>query len=139
MNAALADLQAPPNGAPMTDWEEDTTMKLGTMALLLITLVLAGPAKGGQVVEDGKLFHHQCNDRNPVNAGYCMGFITGIAEVIADRGACFTDGTTMGQITLFVRTWVARRPHLHRYSANSLVVASLKEGFPCPEQPKLAM
>jgi hypothetical protein len=123
----------------MKERMEDTAMKTGTIALFFIALVFAGPAQGEQPKEDGKLFHHQCNDRDPVNVGYCMGFITGIAEVIADRGACFKDGTTMGQITLFVRTWLARRPHLHRYSANSLVVASLKEGFPCPEQPKLAM
>ena len=109
-------------------------MKTGTIALLFITLVLAGPVKGEQPVEDGKLFTQQCNDPDPVNVGFCFGYIMGIADIIADREACFQKGATMGQISMFVRTWLVRRPYLHRYSANSLIVASLKEGYPCPRR-----
>ena len=109
-------------------------MKTRTIALFFIALVFAGPAQGEQPIEDGKLFFHQCTDPNPVNVGFCLGYITGIADVIADRDACFQKGTTMAQISTFVRIWLARRPHLHRYSANSLIVASLKDGFPCPRR-----
>ena len=109
-------------------------MKTGMIALVFLMLVTAGPTNGEQVIEDGKLFSQQCNDPNPVNVGFCFGYIMGIADIIADREACFPKGATMDQISMFVRTWLVRRPHLHRYSANSLIVASLKEGYPCPRR-----
>ena len=31
------------------------------------------------------MFSQQCNDPNPVNAGFCFGYIMGIADIIADR------------------------------------------------------
>ena len=84
-------------------------MKTGTIALLFLALVFAGPARGEQALEDGKLFSQQCSDPNPVNVGFCFGYIMGIADVIADRDACFKKDTSLEQITMFVRTWIARR------------------------------
>lgn len=109
-------------------------MRMRWMVLVLLTVVSAFPARGEQAMEDGKQIVKQCDDRNPVNIGFCFGYIMGIADVIADREACFEAGTTLEDISLFVRRWLARRPHLHRYSANSLIIASLREGFPCPRR-----
>ncbi len=112
-----------------------------TMMAMLFSIALGAsfPAKGDAVFQDGKLMFQQCHDRSEARVGFCFGYIMGIAEMVANKRACFVAGTTFEQILFHVRNWMAKRPQLHKHSANSLVIASLEEGFPCPKKPKIGV
>ena len=68
------------------------------------------------------------------DTGICMGYITGIAEVLVGAVLiCPSPTSTKGQIIVVVIKSLVAHPVLRAHEALLLVGDALKEAFPCPK------
>jgi len=102
---------------------------------LVLMLLFASPVQAG--FDTGNTLYAECTKENPVAAGYCMGYVGGVADVMSDGTpisgwkACVPKNVTIAQIKDIVTRWLANTPQDRHYSADSLVAAALEKAFPC--------
>jgi Rap1a immunity proteins len=70
------------------------------------------------------------------DAGQCRGYVSGVADIIVEKKteACFTTdeaGPKVNQLVDIVRAYLRDHPEKRNLSADTLVIAALKEKFPC--------
>ena len=78
-----------------------------------------------------------CRDKeNVARQAYCLGYISGIADVIAPGDAivvraCVPRGVTRGLVHGIVANWLETNPSHRHYNASALVAVALSKTFPC--------
>jgi len=70
------------------------------------------------------------------DAGQCRGYVSGVADIIVEKKteACFTTdeaGPKVNQLVDIARAYLRDHPEKRNLSADTLVIAALKEKFPC--------
>jgi hypothetical protein len=97
----------------------------------------AEPVRAGSF-EDGNLLLRQCQaSLGGFDRGVCMGFITGVADVLGNNNpvhgwrACFPTGVTIGQMTDVTIQYLKASPQKRHMTAHSLVAEALERAFPC--------
>jgi hypothetical protein len=129
---------------PRAQFAEKKTMR----ALLTASLVVAGTLASGSVpalaggFDSGNDLLDDCSAKsgdNPVKAGACLGYVTGVADVLGGGTvidgirACFVTATT-GQLKDVVLRYLNEHPETRHLVAASLVARALSEAFPCPKK-----
>ena len=72
---------------------------------------------------------------NVYQCGIAMGYVSAIADVAGvNENTCFQSGVTLKQIKDVVYLWLKNNPADRSYTAESLVLAALKEAWPCPTE-----
>jgi hypothetical protein len=101
------------------------------------TAATAGDTAGGFL--DGNKLLADCNDP-PVSygVGFCDGYILGVAGALNQKQGfyCFpggSGGVKAGQVEDLVKLYLRDHPENRHDVASSLIIAALKEKFPCGE------
>lgn len=114
-------------------------MKRPALAFAIALASLPSPA-APMAFESGNDLFTKCSsdDASPAFI-YCLGFVTAIADTMADRSdpfsgyyACFPNGVTKGQVLDVAMQYLRQNPQYRHFSAATLVAAAYAEAFPCP-------
>ena len=103
---------------------------------IFILLLSTGAAAQGAVWADGNLIKRVC-EGNVSERGSCLGFVTAVAEILADPfygiggKVCFPQGTTSVQLQAAFLKYLKDHPEVLRISAARLAVQALEQTFPC--------
>ena len=110
-----------------------------TVAAAFLATVISGEA-GAQLKAfiDGDLLLERCRKtRGTYDFGYCNGYVTGIADLLANNNpvngfrACIPSNVTLGHVRDTVASWLERNPQHRHNPADFLVPSALSEAFPC--------
>ena len=113
----------------------------GMVLGLLVLFPISGDtrAQNEPGFENGESLFDTCaGPGGPWRNAYCLGYILGIADIMAKSGiqvegfgACFSSDVTQGQVRDAVVNWLRANPDSRRYGATGLVAKALSEAFPC--------
>jgi hypothetical protein len=116
---------------------KDGRFSMGTRRTLIVALALSNLAVGGTAagdfVDGNKLLQH-CNEPyGTYSGGFCDGYISGVGSAFNEMQGfyCFPGGVKAGQVIDLVKLYLTEHPEKRNYGASSLVIAALKEKFPC--------
>ncbi len=85
----------------------------------------------------GNELHAFCQSDKLSRKYACVGYITGIADVLAEgiavdgRRACISMGTTNARLTDVVKYWLEQHAEARHRNAPGLVAEALAEAYPC--------
>ncbi len=102
----------------------------------LTFLVLVSKAVAGNYFVGNEL-HAFCQSDNLARQHACIGYITGIADVLAEGDtvdgwrACISLGVTNSRLTSVVKSWLEQHVENRHRSAPRLVAEALAETYPC--------
>jgi len=102
---------------------------------LVLMLLFASPVRAA--FDTGNSLYEDCTKEGGFNAGYCMGYVSGVVDIMNDGTplygwkACFPKSATRGQVRDVVTHHLANNPQDRHYNAASLVAEALSEAFPC--------
>ena len=114
-----------------------------TRMFVCLSLAFFSSAGGAQVSltfktgNDLKQACESAQSKNPLDYGYCWGYITAIVDVASGGPlpggfkACVSTEATTGQLVAVIRKYLDEHPEYLHYNAASLVSAALKNAFPC--------
>ena len=105
-----------------------------TLAVLLLTIVafsaFGGSAKSKQLYTyTGNDLSTNCVDGSAYRRGLCLGYVNGVASM--QKKACIPDGVKFGQLKRVVERYMEENPEQTHKHAFKIVVAALKEAWPC--------
>jgi len=104
-----------------------------TLALVLLLLTCC---VGANVFKTGYGLHNECNNESSKAQSYCLGFVTGVAEVLDSNAvngysACVPNKVNQGEVRDIVVKFLEDHPELRHYEAHVLIARALSEAFPC--------
>jgi hypothetical protein len=118
-------------------WREANVMRIVGAAVLAAGLSGAAEAQMKPFI-DGNMLLERCRQtRGTYDFGYCNGYVTGIADLLANTNpvngfrACIPPTAMLGQLRDTVVTWLDRHPQHRHNPADILVPTALSEAFPC--------
>lgn len=107
-------------------------------ALLLMGPILLAAASGNAAFELGKSLKYKCfDDPNSYDGGFCLGYITGIADTMKEGNkvnnfkACIPDSATDQDILGVVKQVLKENPGNMHYTGNDLVAFAYQDAYPC--------
>ncbi|MBT6220417.1 MAG: hypothetical protein HN578_06065 [Rhodospirillales bacterium] len=117
------------------------TVIITLMGLLFVTT----PATSAGLFMDGNKLHDMCNKDTARDQGFCLGFITGVADslegaadilnfVLADKfkpGTCVPKNVNIGQLRDIAKKHLQDNPQSRHKSAWEIVSSSFGNAFPC--------
>jgi hypothetical protein len=106
----------------------------------LLSILIVREADG--YYENGNKLTEACNANATENAaaafqeGLCFGYALGVLDTLVDQTKAFCvpqgpQGVKLQQVVDLVRLYLRTHPELRHLPAAALVVAALKEKFPC--------
>jgi hypothetical protein len=96
--------------------------------LLLITFTSRGLAQ----FDTGNHLLTECLSENFYDKGYCLGYITAIADQVGiSSTTCFTEQVTRSQVRDVAIRYLQSAPQLRHLPASNLVAVALTQAFPC--------
>ncbi len=104
------------------------------VALALLVLVSKAATANYFV---GNELHAFCQSDDLTRKHACVGYITGIADVLAEGNvvdgwrACISLGVTNTRLTDVVKSWLVQNVENRHLSAPRLIAEALAEAFPC--------
>ena len=113
-------------------------MRLIKVAVLVavITVTSSGNVLAGSY-ESGNSLLESCRAADASwSGGFCLGYITGIADAMETDGIlgwrkCTPNGVTLRQTADVVKAWLESYPQYRHNTAHSLVAEALAKAFPC--------
>ena len=108
-------------------------------AVIVVLVLLSGSAFAQDMSPSsstGRDLYLLCSSKYDTDYGYCAGFVTAIAEMMAIQDinglrACHIESTRSQQLVDNVRVYLTANPDLHSYSASDIVARALARAFPC--------
>jgi peptidase E len=83
---------------------------------------------------DGNQLYQYCTSDNSVEGGLCLGYITGVADVLQNQNGnniCLPKNAVINQIVDTVKKYLTNNPESRHYSAYSEISVALGTAFPC--------
>lgn len=100
--------------------------------LLTILLILITPSFSYAEFKGGNELKRNCEAKNShVDQGICLGYVMAIADNYSRTQICLPKNVTAGQVQEIVLKYFNTYPERLHFSADSLVLDSLKNTFPC--------
>jgi hypothetical protein len=111
------------------------------MIAAVVLILSAGPAAAGTVTGNSLLEQCRADEKlgsepnmvNAFRAEQCHGFASGISTSFNRVLWCIPDDVELGQIILVVTKHLKENPEKLHGLAAALVVAALREAWPCPK------
>ena len=100
----------------------------------MLAVLLLGVTPAASDFFTGNELHAFCDSSNPdeKNPSVCFGYIVGVASALDPMSIfCFSDGVKARQVEDIVKNYLKDNPEKRHDAASSLVIAALKERFPC--------
>ena len=116
-------------------------MRRTILVAATLSCIFAGRAEAQWT--DGNALSESCEywsrtiESHSVNAhkgGYCGGYVTGVADALDGSHFCVPGGPSgvqQGQMVDVVKLYLRDHPETRNRGAANLIVAALKEKFPC--------
>jgi hypothetical protein len=107
------------------------------LVVLLTCATLTNAASADSVVHyRGTQLLAFCESTDATSKAVCMGFVTGVADAMADPylsklPSCTPLGSDARQIALIVEKFMRENPTLLHYSAAENTALALQKAFPC--------
>jgi hypothetical protein len=81
----------------------------------------------------GNELYQKCT-AEAVGKSYCVGYVTGIADVMQiSKSLCVPDGVTVGQMVDVIVKYLRDHPEKRHYSVAAATFNTLSQTFPCPK------
>ena len=88
-------------------------------------------AASGSFVTGNQLYEDCTREKTQICLGYIVGVVDGYLALRTNPVICIPAKVTMGQINDIAVTYLTDHPEKRQYTADSLVLASLIQAFPC--------
>jgi Rap1a immunity proteins len=104
------------------------------LAFVVVILALALWPRAARAYDGNELLR-MCNDPNPTNSGFCLGYTNGVSDTLETFNvACLSLGVTTGQVRDIVIKYLRDHPDQRHHNADFLATRALLVAFPCEDK-----
>jgi hypothetical protein len=67
---------------------------------------------------------------------YALGYVVGVTDTMLNINHCPPGGMTAGQLSDMTKSYLTNNPQVRHFAADGLVLAMLRQSWPCPKKGK---